>query len=81
MIDFTKLKGRRVYQFVLDEETGEITDITSRDDYVRVVRCEDCRYCSKDNYADGNVPIYECTFWDNGTSVDGYCHEAQRKEE
>ena len=81
MIDFTKLKGRRVYQFVLDEETGEITDITSRDDYVRVVRCKDCKYCSIDNYADGNVPIYECTFWDNGTSVDGYCHEAQRKEE
>ena len=81
MIDFTKLKGRRVYQFVLDEETGEITDITSRDDYVRVVRCKDCKYCSIDNYADGNVPIYECTFWDNGTSADGYCHEAQRKEE
>ena len=81
MIDFTKLKGRRVYQFVLDEETGEITDITSRDDYVRVVRCKDCKYCSIDNYADGNVPIYECTFWDNGTSVDGYCHNAERKEE
>ena len=50
-------------------------------DAVPVIRCKDCKYCSIDNYADGNVPIYECTFWDNGTSVNGYCHEAQRKEE
>ena len=47
----------------------------------QIIRCKDCKYCSIDNYADGNVPIYECTFWDNGTSADGYCHEAQRREE
>ena len=49
-IDINKLrtacrnaKGRRIYQFFLDEKTGEITDITSSMDYVKVTRCEDCR--------------------------------------
>lgn len=47
MIDkskFQNLKGKRIYQFWLDEETGEITDVTSRDDVIKVVYCKDCKH-------------------------------------
>ena len=72
MIDFTKLKGRRVYQFVLDEETGEITDITSRDDYVRVVRCKDCVHYLAGQY---------CLNIDDYSKPTDFCSWAERKEE
>lgn len=39
---FQNLKGLRIYQFFLDEKTGKIIDITSRDDFVQVVWCKDC---------------------------------------
>ena len=86
MIDFTKLKGRRVYQFALDEETGEITDITSRDDYVRVVRCKDCRnYVIHEIKQNGDYdyryrPSY-CLYTDQHTKPTDFCSWAERKEE
>jgi hypothetical protein len=70
---FQNLKCRRVYQFYLDEETGEITDITSRDDFVQVVRCKDCKWYYGD-YCGG--------FGDGAfTPEHGFCHNAERKEQ
>lgn len=77
---FDKLKGRRVYQFYLDEETGKITDITDSMDYVKVIRCRDCKhhfyhdllkqdYCEITNMQFGEV------------EPNGYCHRAERKDE
>lgn len=69
-IDINKLrtacrnaKGRRFYQFFLDEKTGEITDITSSMDYVKVTRCEDCIYWDK---KDGNE-WHNCKCWQEKT--------------
>lgn len=53
---FDKLKGRRVYQFYLDEETGKITDITDSMDYVKVIRCKDCTW---NPYCEGNAKQLE----------------------
>ena len=41
---FKNIKGRRIYLFWLDEETGEITDVTSRSDVRHIVLCKDCKY-------------------------------------
>ena len=76
MIDkskFQNLKGRRIYLFWLDENTGEITDVTSRSDVVQVIRCKDCKWYYGD-YCGG--------FGDGAfTSEDGFCHNAERREE
>ena len=82
MIDVAKLrqvKGRRIYQFWLDEETGEITDVTSRDDVIQVIRCKNCKYytgkwCTK--YSTKQFDI-------NDICKDDYdfCSMAERKEE
>lgn len=68
-IDINKLrtacrnfKGRRIYQFFLDETTGEITDITHDDKYVKVTRCEDCIYWDK---KDGTFPDIDGNEWHN----------------
>ena len=73
MIDVEKLrklkgmlKVRRIYQFYLDEETGEITDVTSRDDImiVRYGHWEDCSNgwmcseCKRDSQKETNYCPY-----------------------
>lgn len=73
---FQELNGRRIYQFYLDEETGEITDITSRDDLIQVVKCKDCAY--NDDHL--------CA-WHNGYGYkwfvvdDDYCSCGKEKDE
>ena len=70
---FQNLKCRRVYQFYLDEETGEITDITSRDDFVQVIRCKDC-----------GQREYGCSTFIDHNQIYGFCAwgwKAERKEE
>lgn len=69
-----KLKGRRIYLFWLDEKTGDITDVTSRDDVIQVIRCKDCMafdekkvLCKKNNM----IAVRE----------DDWCSRAERKEE
>ena len=72
-----RLKGLRIYQFFLDEKTGEITDITSRDDFVRVIRCKDCKHYEDeccDRYAD------ETLGYVHSTQEYGYCWAAERKD-
>ena len=50
-------------------------------DAVPVIRCKDCKYCSVDRRADGNVPDYVCIEMDCGVGADGFCSWAERKEE
>lgn len=45
-----------------------------------VVRCKDCKYCSVDRYADGNVPNYVCIDMDCGVEADGFCAWGERRE-
>ena len=82
MIDksiFRNLKGRRIYLFWLDEKTGEITDVTSRDDVIQVIRCKACKYffhdddCYGDCNNDGGAKGFVYTT--------DYCSRAERKEE
>jgi len=47
-------------------------------DTVRVVRCIDCKYASFDRYVDGNVPVWDCTYWDSQTESDAYCSYGER---
>ncbi len=70
-----KLKGRRIYQFWLDEETGDITDVTSRDDVIQVIRCKDCKWFENIGCA---ISIVDDT--DKPSEYD-YCSFAERKEE
>ena len=65
---FDNLKGRRVYQFILDEKTGKIEDISDSMDYVKIVRCKDCI----------NKPL--CTIYRETNDDYGYCALAERKE-
>ena len=77
---FQKLKCRRVYKFYLDEKTGEITDITSHDDYVQVIRCKDCALWDD---IDWEHIIGYCTEGNGGkiTFRNEWCCWAERKEE
>lgn len=89
---FQNLKCRRIYLFFLDEETGEITDITSRDDVIQVVRCKDCKhwlphtqfgydadYEEYHNYCKRHLPDDE--FYAFIKEADDFCSWAERKEE
>lgn len=83
---FDKLKGRRIYQFYLDEKTGEITDITDSMDYVKVIRCKDCDwYGIVELKQDGTVDMRHkpswCFLWRSAMNVDDYCSYAVREEE
>lgn len=50
-------------------------------DAVEVVRCKDCKYCSVDRHADGNVPNYVCIEMDCGVEADGFCSWGERKDD
>ena len=65
---FDNLKGRRVYQFIFDEKTGKIEDISDSMDYVKIVRCKDCI----------KKPL--CTIYRETNDDYGYCALAERKE-
>lgn len=80
MIDVEKLrqlKGRRIYLFWLDEKSGDITDVTSRDDVVQVIRCKDCKYwLPDDEYADCDLHGMYAPIGD----ANDFCSCAERKE-
>ena len=48
---------------------------------VEIVRCKDCKWCSEHYDTDGNAPYWICRNWDGGTDADGFCYEAERKED
>ena len=50
-------------------------------DIVTVVRCKDCKYCSVDRHADGNVPDYVCIEMDCGVEPNGFCAWGERRED
>ena len=50
-------------------------------DAVPVVRCKDCKYCSVNRYADGNVYCYVCIETDCRVDADDFCSWAERKHE
>lgn len=73
MIDkrkFRNLKGRRIYLFWLDENTGEITDVTSRSDVVQVIRCKDCVAWDEEEQ-------HGCA---HDMGANDYCSKAERKD-
>lgn len=50
-------------------------------DAVPVVRCKNCKYCSVDRYADGNVPDYVCIEMDTIVEPDDFCSREERRDE
>lgn len=46
-----------------------------------IIRCKDCKWCREHYDTDGNAPYWICTNWDGGTDADGFCHEAERKDQ
>ena len=48
---------------------------------MKIVRCKDCKWCRKHDDTDGNAPYWTCRNWDGGTDADGFCYEAERKED
>lgn len=46
-----------------------------------LIRCKDCKWCAEYYDVDLSVPYWVCDNWDGQTDADGYCHEAERKEE
>lgn len=60
--------------FDLDENSLELND------YVKVLRCKDCKWSVEYYDFDGNVPYWVCKNWDGDTDADGFCHEAELKE-
>lgn len=65
------------------ELTGKLhytKDSCDVDDMVAVVRCKDCKYCSVDRHADGNVPDYVCIEMDCGVEPNGFCAWGEKRE-
>lgn len=50
-------------------------------DFVKVVRCKDCKWSVEHYDTDGNVPYWVCKNWDGGTDADGFRYEGERKED
>lgn len=71
-------RGRR------DGYAEAITEQTSAErrgsEYIQVIRCKDCKYCTEHYDIDGNVPYWTCSEWDSGTDADGFCHYATKME-
>ncbi len=45
-----------------------------------IIRCKDCKWSVEHYDMDGNVPYWICKNWDGSTDADGFCHEAERKD-
>ena len=79
-VPFDNLKGRRVYQFVLDEKTGKIEDISDSIDWIKVrhgrwIRDEfgtRCGACGLYAYRDKFDQPWESPYCPNcGAKMDG----------
>lgn len=81
MPDFSKLTGRKVYCYFLDEEDMTMIDITDRDDFVQVICCKDCRHWFD------NACFVEDQHGEHPDSVildrytDDFCSKAERKQQ
>jgi len=61
------------------QTTTVTTGTSTKDEYVRVVRCKDCKYWQDNN---GGYPHDDCKWNSNETpDPDDYCSGAERKEE
>ena len=66
------------------DHTDKVTFFTKHHkevEFVKVVRCKDCKYMTEHYDTGGNVPYWTCSEWDGGTDFDGYCHYGERKGE
>ena len=81
--DRLKVQGWKLNRIVYGKTTAtyEIKDLDDVPtvDAVPVVRCKDCKYCSIDRYADGNIPNYVCIEMDCGVEADGFCSWGDRR--
>jgi hypothetical protein len=83
-VPFDNLKGRLVYQFVLDEKTGKIEDISDSIDWIKVrhgrwIRDEfgtRCGACGLYAYRDKFDQPWESPYCPNcGAKMDGEQHD------
>ena len=63
------------------QTTTVTTGTSTKDEYVRVVRCKDCKHTEYED--DGEII---CTFWDfcdcnHHVLKNGFCDRAERKDE
>ena len=68
----------------LDAETFQrCVDIVSNmpPERPKIIRCRDCKWCEEHYDTDGNAPYWICKNWDGGTDADGFCYEAERKQD
>lgn len=81
MVDADALaKAMGVYTYMQTEWTHATAWGVPIVDAEPVVRCKDCKYCSVDSHADGNVPNYVCIEMDCGVEADGFCSWGERKD-
>lgn len=73
--------SREIYALPADAVFADEIESAPTVDAVPVIRCKDCKYCSVDRYADGNVPDYVCIEMDCGVEADGFCAWAERKKD
>ena len=62
-------------------EAENIVEDAPTIDAVPVIRCKYCKWCDENCDTQGYWPHWFCKNWYGGTDADGYCHEAERKEE
>lgn len=62
---------------VLETDVDEAPTI----DAIHVVRCKDCKCCSVNRYADGNVYSYVCIVTDCRVEADDFCSWGERRED
>lgn len=71
------------YDYRSDEYYVHVRDIENAPtvDAEPVVRCKNCKYCSVDRHADGNVPDYVCIEMDCGVEPNGFCSWGEKRED
>lgn len=74
--DVMKWKGTRIVK--IDTETGKMEDITDSMDYVKVIRCKDCKHHHYDGH---EMPYCDKSDYGYGWEDDDFCSYAERKEE
>ena len=71
--------NKRYYsdEYIMGWEDGVKAQYEATKDYVKVVRCKDCKH----KYVSGNgtTQYYVCDFMDAQYEENGFCHHAERE--